>query len=111
MNVLVTGGTGFVGTHLCRELDSRGHAVTALSRSADGGDLPGSVEVVVGDVTDPDTLAEPMAGQDVVVNLVALAPLFQPKGGDEMHERVHLRGTRNVVAAAEEAGRRPDRPA
>jgi NADH dehydrogenase len=45
-----------------------------------------------------------MADQDVVVNLVALAPLFQPKGGDVMHERVHLGGTRNVVAAAEAAG-------
>ncbi|MFP4530965.1 MAG: complex I NDUFA9 subunit family protein [Halodesulfurarchaeum sp.] len=104
MDVLVTGGTGFVGTHLSRELDSRGHDVTALSRSADGGDLPEGVDVAVGDVTDPETLAEPMADQDVVVNLVALAPLFQPKGGDVMHERVHLDGTRNVVEAATSAG-------
>ncbi len=104
MDVLVTGGTGFVGIHLSRELDSRGHAVTALSRSANGEELPDSVEVVEGDVTDPETLAEPMVNQDVVVNLVALAPLFQPKGGDVMHERVHLVGTRNVVAAAEAAG-------
>jgi NADH dehydrogenase len=54
-------------------------------------------------VTDPDSLTDPMAGQDVVVNLVALSPLFKPRGGDEMHRRVHLQGTRNVVEAAEAA--------
>lgn len=103
MNVLVTGGTGFVGTHLCRELDDSGHDVTALSRSPNDTDLPESVSVVGGDVTEPDTLTEPMVDQDVVVNLVALSPLFKPKGGNEMHDRVHRHGTQNVVDAAEEA--------
>ncbi|MFW6384492.1 MAG: complex I NDUFA9 subunit family protein [Halodesulfurarchaeum sp.] len=104
MQVLVTGGTGFVGTHLCRELEDRGHDVTALSRSGEDEGLPGGVSVVQGDVTEPESLAAPMADQDVVVNLVALSPLFQPDGGDRMHERVHLQGTRNVLAAAEDAG-------
>jgi uncharacterized protein YbjT (DUF2867 family) len=103
MQVLITGGTGFVGTHLSRELVDRGHSVTALSRSPDARGLPDSVEVVSGDVTDPDSLTGPMADQDVVVNLVALSPLFKPKGGDKMHERVHLQGTRNVIEAAEAA--------
>ena len=103
MDVLVTGGTGFVGTHLSRELADRGHSVTALSRSPDGSLVPESVEVVSGDVTEPGSLTEPMAGQDVVVNLVALSPLFKPAGGDRMHERVHLQGTRNVIEAAEAA--------
>ncbi len=103
MDVLVTGGTGFVGTHLCHELVDRGHTVTALSRSPDRSGLPSDVEVVTGDVTEPETLADPMAGQDAVVNLVALSPLFKPKGGDRMHERVHLQGTRNVLDAAEDA--------
>ena len=104
MRVLVTGGTGFVGTYLCRELLDRGHDVTALSRSGDGGDLPDAVTVVQGDVTEPESLVEPTADQDVVVNLVALSPLFKPNGGDRMHERVHLKGTKNVLEAAEDAG-------
>ncbi|SEA06725.1 NADH dehydrogenase [Haloplanus vescus] len=104
MKILVTGGSGFVGGHLCRELKSRGHSVTALSRRPSEGDLPGGVEKAMGDVTAYDSLVEPMRGQDVVVNLVALSPLFKPSGGDEMHDRIHRQGTENVVQAAEETG-------
>jgi len=104
MRILVTGGSGFVGRHLCRELKSRGHSVTALSRRPSEGDLPGGVEKAMGDVTAYDSLIEPMRGMDAVVNLVALSPLFKPTGGDEMHDRIHRQGTENVVDAAEEMG-------
>jgi len=104
MKILVTGGSGFVGGHLCRELKSRGHSVTALSRRPSEGDLPGGVEKAMGDVTAYDSLLEPMRGMDAVVNLVALSPLFKPSGGDKMHDRVHRQGTQNVVDAAEETG-------
>jgi len=101
MQVLVAGGTGFVGTHLCRELDSRGHDVTALSRTPGRADLPPAVETAVGDVAAYDSIEGAFEGQDVVVNLVALSPLFKPRGGNERHFDVHLGGTRNVVRAAE----------
>ncbi|GAB6861672.1 complex I NDUFA9 subunit family protein [Haloplanus litoreus] len=104
MKILVTGGTGFVGRYLCRELKSRGHSVTALARQPSKGDLPGGVEKAMGDVTAYDSLVEPMRGHDAVVNLVALSPLFKPSGGDEMHDRIHRGGTENVVRAAEETG-------
>jgi uncharacterized protein YbjT (DUF2867 family) len=104
MKILVTGGSGFVGRYLCRELKARGHSVTALSRTPSDGDLPSGVEKAMGDVTAYDSLVEPMRGQDAVVNLVALSPLFKPSGGDEMHDRVHRQGTENVVRAAEETG-------
>ncbi len=104
MNVLVVGGTGFVGTHLCTELVERGHDVAALSRSPGDADLPGSVERVAGDVTDYDAVEGAFEGRDAVVNLVSLSPLFQPRGGDEAHLRVHLGGTENVVRACETHG-------
>lgn len=103
MKVLVTGGTGFVGTRLCAELSSRGHDVTAMARnpeSADFGDA--AVRTVVGDVTAYDSVVDAFEGQDAVVNLVALSPLFRPEGGDHRHVEVHLGGTENVVEAAEE---------
>ncbi len=104
MNVLVTGGTGFVGSYLCDELADRGHEVTALSRSPDPSAVSAGVEVVEGDVTNPGSLEAPIEGQDVVVNLVALSPLWEPEGGNEMHDLVHRQGTENLVRAAEEAG-------
>ncbi|MEF8975876.1 MAG: complex I NDUFA9 subunit family protein [Halapricum sp.] len=101
MNVLVTGGDGFVGRHLCTELIERDHDVTSLSRNPDPSVLPEDVETATGDVTDGEGITHAFEGIDAVVNLVALSPLFTPSGGDEMHERIHLGGTENVVAAAE----------
>ena len=103
MRVLVTGGDGFVGRHLCAELIDRDHDVVSLSRDPDPSVLPGGVETVTGDVTDPGSFGDAFEGIDVVVNLVALSPLFTPSGGDEMHERIHLGGTKTVVSAAESA--------
>ncbi|QLC33046.1 complex I NDUFA9 subunit family protein [Halarchaeum sp. CBA1220] len=101
MKVLVTGGTGFIGTHLCRELVERGHDVTALARTPNDDGVPEGVEAVTGDVTAYDSMEGAFEGQDAVVHLVALSPLFKPKGGDERHFEVHLQGTENVVRAAE----------
>jgi NADH dehydrogenase len=104
MDILVTGGTGFVGSHLCRELDERGHDVTAFARHPEDATLPESVDTVAGDVRAYDSIASAMAERDAVVNLVALSPLFKPKQGDQRHDEIHLGGTENVVRAAEAAG-------
>ncbi len=102
MKVLVAGGTGFIGSYLCRALVDAGHEVTALSRSPS--EPPEGVESAVGDVTAYDSIAPTVDGHDAVVNLVALSPLFEPKGGNVMHDRVHRAGTENLVRAAEEGG-------
>ena len=101
VNVLVVGGTGFIGRVLCRVLDERGVAVTAASRSPDPSVLPPSVDTVSLDVTDTD-LSDVVAGHDVVVNLVALPSHVQPRG--QSHEAVHHRGTRHLLAASEATG-------
>jgi uncharacterized protein YbjT (DUF2867 family) len=100
MDILVAGGSGFIGSELCSELDSRGHDVTALSRTPKSG--LDSVETAIGDVTAYDSIVPAFEGQDVVVNLVALSPLFKPKGGNGKHFDVHLGGTENIVRAAQE---------
>lgn len=103
MNVLVTGGTGFVGTSLCAELASRGHDVTAMARTPGSADFGGAdVATVAGDVTRPDSMEGAFEGRDAVVNLVALSPLYRPDGGNQRHFEVHLGGTENVLEAARE---------
>jgi NADH dehydrogenase len=104
MKVLVVGGSGFVGSHLCRELKERGHEVTAMSRSPGNDDLPTGINKVMGNVTAYDSIKDAFEGKDAVYNLVALSPLFKPKGGNQMHDKVHRQGTENVVRAAEKHG-------
>jgi NADH dehydrogenase len=102
MQVLVAGGTGFVGTALVRALLDRGHAVTVLARHPADADLPAAVDRVAVDLrdADPAVLRDAVAGHDAVVNLVALSPLFTPAGGNRAHEAVHLEGTAALVDAA-----------
>jgi NADH dehydrogenase len=104
MNVLVVGGSGFIGTHLSRELLDRGHDVTVMSRKPDDDDLPDGVETTVGDVTAYDSIESGFEDQDAVVYLVSLSPLFKQKGGGDRHFAVHTDGARNVVRAAEAHG-------
>jgi NADH dehydrogenase len=104
MKVLVAGGDGFIGAPLCTALANRGHEVTVLSRNPPEDPLPDGVEHATGDVTASDSIAPIVEGHDGVVNLVALSPLFRPKGGEAKHFEVHLEGTRNLVTAAEAGG-------
>lgn len=64
--VLVTGATGNVGRHLVSELLDAGAAVRAMTRSPETADLPSGVEVAYGDLSAPETLAEPLDGVGTV---------------------------------------------
>lgn len=99
MNILVTGGDGFVGRHLCAELVSRGHTVTSLSRSPDTEVLPDAVETTTGDVTDYDSIVDAYEGKDAAVNLTALPPLNEPRPGT-FHDTVCIGGAVNAAHAA-----------
>ncbi|WP_290818722.1 complex I NDUFA9 subunit family protein [Halovivax sp.] len=101
MDVLVAGGTGFIGSALCAELVDRGHEVAALAREPADAHLPARVDATAGDVTEPESLAEAVAGRDAIVNLVSPSPLFDLP--DEAYESVHLGGTENLVRAAADA--------
>ncbi|WP_254821815.1 NAD(P)H-binding protein [Haloglomus halophilum] len=100
MDILVAGGTGFLGRSVCAALVDRGHRVTAASRSPDGVALPEAVVRAPADVTEDD-LRGLVAGHDAVVNLVALPSHVQPRAS---HEAVHLGGTRHLLRASEAAG-------
>jgi uncharacterized protein YbjT (DUF2867 family) len=101
VTVLVTGGTGFVGPHVVHALRAREMPVRALVRSPARASRLAvwGAELATGDVTDPASLSAACEGVDAVVHLVAVI-----KGRPEDFERVMEEGTRNVVAAAQEAG-------
>jgi NADH dehydrogenase len=100
VSVLVTGGTGFVGPYVVHALRTQETPVRALVRDpARATRLTAwGVELAVGDVTDPASLRAACEGVDAVVHLVAII-----RGRPADFERVMAEGTRNVVAAAQEA--------
>jgi uncharacterized protein YbjT (DUF2867 family) len=99
--ILVTGATGFIGPKVVHALRAAGHDVRALVRErARGRTLEASgAELVQGDVTNPDSLRAAATGTDTVVHLVAIR-----QGRPEQFQRVMVQGTRNLIAAAQEAG-------
>jgi uncharacterized protein YbjT (DUF2867 family) len=98
MKVLVTGGTGFVGPHVVRALADAGHELKLLVRdSARSRELPG--QPVVGEMTSSANLRSAVEGVEAVVHLVAIR-----QGAKEQFERVMEQGTRDLVAAAKDAG-------
>jgi dihydroflavonol-4-reductase len=104
MDVLVTGGTGFVGANLVRELLADGHAVRVLARP--GGDrraLEGcGVEIVDGDLLDPASLRRAVVGARHVYHAAADYRLWAPDV--RVIYRSNVDGTRHVLQAAAEAG-------
>ncbi|MHB9286939.1 SDR family oxidoreductase [Halobacteriales archaeon Cl-PHB] len=73
-DILVTGGDGFGGRHLCSELLDSGHHVTSLSRMPDPTVLPNEVDLQQGDVTDYDTIEDAFDGKLPAVPSVPSSP-------------------------------------
>jgi nucleoside-diphosphate-sugar epimerase len=101
MKVLVTGGTGFVGSHLIEQLRAAGDAVRALVRLGGDRRLVASLgaEVCTGDLDDLDALRAACEGCEIVYHAAARVEIV---GEDEEFHRVTVAGTARLVAAARE---------
>jgi NADH dehydrogenase len=106
-NVLVIGGSGFVGRHVVRRLAGRGIDVTVPSRRRERTRdlllLP-TMNVVTADVHDPASLANLMRGQDAVINLVGVLQGGQGQPYGKGFARAHVDLPRNIIAAARQLG-------
>ena len=105
MRALVTGTSGFVGSAVARRLVAEGHDIRVLVRpTSDRRNLAGlDVEIVEGDLAQPETLKPAVAGCDAVFHVAADYRLWVPDGGASMY-RANVDGTRDLIRAASEAG-------
>src|SRR5438477_7252189 len=106
-NILVAGGTGFIGSAIVAELRKRGETVAVLGRDAARiqARFGSSIEARTADVRDPAALEAAFRGIDVAINAVQFpnSPIENRRKGWTF-EQVDYEGTRNQVAAAKTAG-------
>jgi uncharacterized protein YbjT (DUF2867 family) len=102
MKILVTGGTGVVGTGTVTELLKRGHHVVLLSRHAatDARQWPSGVEARQGDVSDAASIRGASTGCDVILHMVGIVD----ETDDATFAGVNVGGTANILAETERAG-------
>src|SRR3989338_1827336 len=99
MKVLVTGATGFLGSHLCRRLVSDGYHVSILLRRSSHKDALDGLKLteIIGDVTDRHSLDQAVKGQDIVVH--AAAHVLCWRRVRDIQNQINIGGTRNIVEA------------
>ncbi len=115
MRTLVTGGAGFIGSHLVPRLVERGDDVVVLDTlepQVHGGqqpELPDGVELIVGDVGDPDTADKALEGVDAVVHLAAAVGVGQSMYEIDKFVRHNTMGTATFLERMINRAERPSR--
>ncbi len=110
--VLVTGAGGFIGSHLAERLVEEGARVramihyNALGRAGwlDASKLRSQMEILAGDITDPDSVRNAVKGVDVVFHLAALIAIPYSYRAPLSYVRTNVYGTLNVLQAARDLG-------
>jgi uncharacterized protein YbjT (DUF2867 family) len=99
--ILVAGATGFIGPKIVHALRAEDRPVRVLARNPKDAETLArwGCEIVQGDMTDPASLRPAVEGCEAVIDLVAII-----SGKPEQFDRVMIQGTRDLVAAAKEAG-------
>lgn len=103
MRVVVTGGAGFIGSHVVDKLQAGGHEprIFDLIPSPHHGD---DVDTVLGDLCDPDAVRRALDGCDAVMHLAAIADVDQVAKDPTLTDRVNVRGTQVLLDGARAAG-------
>ncbi len=99
MNVIVFGGSGFLGSHVADVLSERGHKVTIFDKVVSAY-LRKDQEMMVGDVLDEKAVREAVRDMDIVYNFIALADIDEASKRPVETAQVNILGNLNVLEAA-----------
>jgi UDP-glucose 4-epimerase len=108
MHYLVTGGAGFIGSHICDELVRRGHSVVVLDDLSSGREsnlsgVAGKIDLRKGSISDFATVARACHGADFVIHLAARTSVPRSVAEPVETNLVNVDGTLNVLLAARDA--------
>lgn len=102
MKILLTGATGFIGSHIARAFVKEGLDITALVReTSDLRFLPGKIDKIYADIKDAQALKRAFKGFDIVIHNAALSSDWAKR--EDFYE-ANVRGTKNVLNALKENG-------
>lgn len=104
MRTFITGATGFIGSHLTERMSQTEHELYCLVRKTSKVDRLKKMgaTLVTGNVLDRDSLLKGMKGCDWLINLANIYSFWEPHR--QIYKEVNIRGTRNVMECALEAG-------
>lgn len=105
MKALVTGGAGFIGSNICKQLANEGHEVRVLDNLSSGfeGNLEGlPLQLIVGDTRDAQSVSEAVDGCDIVFHLAASVGNKRSIDNPLEDTKTNVLGTLNVLQAAKE---------
>jgi UDP-glucose 4-epimerase len=109
VRILVTGGAGFIGSHLVTRLLSEGHEVRVLDNLSTGkranlAEAGGSVELIEGDIREPPAVRRATRDCEAVIHLAAVPSVPRSIADPDATHDANATGTLNVLAAARDAG-------
>jgi UDP-glucose 4-epimerase len=102
VKVLVTGGAGFIGSHVVDKLIAAGHEPRILDLIPSP--YHADVETVLGDLRDPAIVEQALAGTDAVLHLAAVADVDQVAKDPTLTDQINTRGTQVLLECARQAG-------
>ena len=100
MRIFITGGAGFIGTHLCKKLSAL-HKVTVYDNFSNSNQndffTPPNVKLVVGDILDDSKLSNSMKNHDIVIHLAAKTDVVDSVDNPDDTFQTNVDGTQNVL--------------
>ena len=104
MKVVVTGGSGFIGSHVLDRLRAHGHDPVNFDLRPSPHHAPGEIATVIGDLVDREAAGRAVRGCDAVIHLAAVADVADVVADPVRADRVNVHGTQMILEAARREG-------